>query len=69
MNRRMRSQEKNWAETKKETRGKFLARLRRTAMRLPTAFVQKCIGDMRRRCQLVAAAKGGHFEEGGRRAL
>ena len=43
------------------------ARLRRTAIRLPAAFVKKSIEDMKRRCQRLYAAKGGYFEEGGRR--
>ena len=40
-----------------------MARLRRTAKRLPASFLNKCVGDMRRRCQLLRAAKGKHFEE------
>ena len=66
VNRRMRAQEKSWGNGKRETRAVFLARLRRTAMRLPRNFVLKSIGDMWRRCRLLGAAGGGHFEEGGR---
>jgi hypothetical protein len=42
-----------------------MARLKRTALRLPRTFVEKSIGDMRRRCRLLLTAKGHHFEEGG----
>jgi len=62
----MRAQEKAWADSKKETRKEFLARLRRTAMRLPSSFVQRAIGNMTRRCEKLKAAKGFHFEEGSR---
>ncbi len=67
VNRRLRKQEKNWPKTKRETRLQYTARLRRTATRLPPAFVKKSIEDMKRRCQRLYAAKGGYFEEGGRR--
>ena len=64
INRRMRRQEKNWPGDKKETLAQHARRLKRTATRLPKAFLEKCIGDMRRRCQLLYEAKGHHFEEG-----
>ena len=67
VNRRLRKQEKNWPKTKRETRLQYTARLRRTATRSPPAFVKKSIEDMKRRCQRLYAAKGGYFEEGGRR--
>ena len=44
----------------------FEKRLNRTASRLPKTFIDKAIGDMRRRCRLLRAAEGGLFEEGGR---
>ena len=66
VNKRMRAQEKAWADSKKETRKEFLARLRRTAMRLPSSFVQRAIGNMTHRCEKLKAAKGFHFEEGSR---
>ena len=65
VSRRMRRQEKAWPAKKRETRQGYLARLRRTALRLPAAFVNKSIGDMARRCQRLHAAQGKHFEEGG----
>lgn len=66
VNKRMRLQEKSWPDTKKETRSEFMARLRRTATRLPASFVNKAIGNMQERCQKLHAAKGYHIEEGGR---
>lgn len=66
VNSRMRRQEKAWRPSKKENRTEYLRRLRRTAMRLPAAFINASIKDMRRRCTRLRAAKGGHFEEGGK---
>ena len=63
INVRMRLQEAEFPKSKRETQEEFKARLRTTAMRLPTALVQKCVGDMRRRCDLVIARKGGLFKE------
>lgn len=63
--RRMRRQENWFRHSKRETRVEFLNRLRRTAMRLPTAFIKKAVGDMARRCQRLYAARGWLFEEGG----
>ena len=65
INRRMRRQEQQWPRAKRETRDEYLRRLRSTALRLPKAFLEKSVGDMRRRCQLLLKAKGYHFEEGG----
>ena len=59
----MRDQEKRWPKSKKETRKVYLARLRRIALRLPSTFVSKSIGDMKRRCELLEKARGRHFEE------
>lgn len=66
INKRMRKQELRWPRAKREDRAQYLARLRRTALRLPRTFIDASIGDMRRRCQRVSAAEGGHFEEGGK---
>ena len=65
VNKRMRQQEKNWPKSRRETRKEFLARLRRTAMRMPSAYVTGIIGALERRCQQVEEAHGGHFAEGG----
>lgn len=67
VNKRMRLQEKSWPDSKKETRGEFMARLRRTAMRLPSSFIGRAIGDMKNRCEKLQAAEGYYIEEGGRR--
>ena len=50
----------------KESKMDYMARLRRTAMRLPRSFMNKSIGDMKRRCERLYEAGGGLFEEGGR---
>ena len=44
----------------------FIRRLRRTALVLSAAHINKAIGDMPRRCALLYKAKGELFEEGGR---
>ena len=65
VNMRMRAQEKKFAEGKRETRHAFLRRLRRTALSLPSSVIQAAVGDMKRRCERLVAAGGGHIEEGG----
>ena len=62
---KMRSEEAAWPKKKRETREEYIARLRKTALSLSPVFVRKAIGDMRRRCARLLAAKGGLFEEGG----
>ena len=64
VNRRMRKQEANWESARRETRKAYLARLRRTAMRLPADFVNKSIGDMRKRCLRLRVAVGKRCREG-----
>ena len=66
INKRMRKQEQRFPEDKVESRGQYLARLRRTAMRLPRRFVKSCIQNMKTRCARIIDTKGLHFEEGGR---
>jgi hypothetical protein len=69
VNRNMRAQEKSWPaakKAKKETRQQYLRRLRKTAMALPAETLKAAVGDMRRRCARLKAAKGGNFEEGGK---
>lgn len=61
----MRRQESRFPASKRETRADYIKRLLRAAKRLPPSFIEKAIGDMRRRCQRLFEAKGGHFEEGG----
>ena len=61
---RMRRQEKHFAPDFRESRTCFLKRLRRTAMRLPSSFINASSMNMKVRCQRLVAAQGGHFEEG-----
>jgi hypothetical protein len=66
VSRAMRTQEKRFAPSKKETRAEYIARLKRTAVAMPRARVERWIGDMARRCKRCYDAKGRLFEEGGR---
>ena len=68
IDRRMRAQERRWHHGKKESREQYLVRLRRTAMRLPPKFINSFVMNMKVTCHRMYMAKGGHFEEGGRRA-
>ncbi|CAE7268936.1 F52C9.6 [Symbiodinium sp. CCMP2456] len=65
INRRFRRQEAKWSAAKRETRPKYLARLRRTARKLPESLITSAIGDMEHRCQRLFEAKGHFFEESG----
>ena len=62
----LRAQERRWPEGKKETRAEFECRLDRLAKALPSSFIDKSIGDLKRRCERLYLAKGGLFEEGGK---
>ena len=64
--RRLRKQERSWPTSKRETRAEFERRLNRTAKALPKEFIDKSIGDLKRRCERLYVAKGGLFEEGGK---
>ena len=66
VNARMRKTESKWDKGRRETRAQYLARLRKTALRLPRSLIQNSIGDMRKRCERLHNARGEHFEEGGR---
>jgi hypothetical protein len=63
INRKMRSAEAEFPKGYKETEDEFKARLKKTAMSLPTGLVKKCVGDMRRRCQQLIKVKGGYFKD------
>ena len=65
----MRRQERSFPSRKRETRNEYIARLRRTALRLPRTTIEKSIASMVRRCELLYRAKGRHFEEGGKQKL
>lgn len=62
VNRNMRRQESKWRGNKKESRKAYLERLRRTALRLPPSVVRKSVRSLKRRCQQVYDAEGGHIE-------
>ena len=63
VNKRMRLQERAFRKTKKETTAEFKARLRKTALGVPTAVVEKAVGSMARRCKAIFDAKGDLFNE------
>ena len=64
----MRAQEGGWPDSKRETREQFEKRLDRTALTLDPAFINKCILSLKERCKRLYDAKGGLFEEGGRKS-
>ena len=61
MERLLRKQEGNMKDAKKESREEFIRRLHRTEYGLSEETVNKAIGSLRRRCQLLLKAKGGLF--------
>ena len=61
INLRMRKQERAFPPRFLETEEAFKARLKRTALGLPTAIVSRAMHDMHRRVQLVLEEKGGLF--------
>ena len=67
INLRMREQECHFPDAMRETKLEYMARLRKTAMGLPTALVKRVVGDMHSRCRKCLSAKppGGLFKEGG----
>lgn len=64
---RLRRQERRFEVGRRETRAQFEVRLNRTARNLSSSFIDKAIGDLHSRCQKLYDAKGGLFEEGGRK--
>ena len=62
----MRLQEREMKKETRETREQFEARLDRVARTLQPSYVKRCVGDLKRRAQLLFEAEGGLFEEGGR---
>ena len=63
INKKMREQEASFPKSFVETQEQFKARLRKTAMSLPTSLVKKRVGDMQRRCRLINEAGGGLIKE------
>lgn len=69
INKRMRRQERCLPCSRKEMRSAYLDRLRRTARRLPAKFIKAAIMSLKRHCEQLVMAKGGHIEEGGARGV
>ena len=61
------AEERAWDEDCRESRDDFTSRLCRLAKAIPLANVQRAIGDLSWRAKALYKAKGGLFEEGGRR--
>ena len=59
INKRMREEEAKFRSDRVETRDKYLARLRRTALSLPQPVVAKAVQSMHKRVRLVVKARGG----------
>ena len=64
---RLRTQERKFPSTKSETRADFGKRLDKTAAGLEPALINNAIKKTKHRCELLYKAKGGLFEEGGRK--
>jgi hypothetical protein len=60
---RLRETERSWPEGRKETREQFIKRLRKTARSIPGRLINKAIGDLARRANLLYRAEGGLFDE------
>ena len=56
---RMREQEAKFRSSRVETKEQYKARLRRTALGLPTAEVTKAVQAMHKRVRMVAKERGG----------
>ena len=63
VNRRMRLQEQKFHVRKREAAEEYAHRLRRTATRIPPRFLKKLVQSLKRRCEALRLAEGGHFEE------
>ena len=64
VNVRLRKQEACFGRDYREPRTEFTKRLRRTITGVPASKLTAMVMKMKRRCQQVVDAKGGHFEEG-----
>ena len=64
VNTRLRAQELKFRRSYTEPRCQFIKRLRRTILRTPPQVIRKMVSNMKRRCTLLQAAAGRHFEEG-----
>ena len=59
INSAMRLQERSFRKNKKESKEQYMARLKKTALGLPRAQVEKAVMDMRRRVRAIYDADGG----------
>ena len=60
---KLRLQERRRPQDRKETREQFKKRLRRLVKAWPADEINRAIGDLARRAELLYRAKGGLFEE------
>lgn len=63
VNRRMRLQERRFSAARRETEAQYVARLRRTATRLPKTYLTSLVQSMKRRCIALRDARGQDIEE------
>ena len=62
--RKLREQEREFRDSKKETRDEFIIRLHKVVRTWPRADIAKAIGDLSRRAKLLYKAKSKLFDEG-----
>ena len=65
--RRLRMEERSWDADHAESRDEYIQRLQRTIRTIPKSSIGRAIGDLAWRAGELHKAKGGLFEEGGRR--
>ena len=65
--RRLRMEERIWHVDHQESRDEVIQRLQRTIRTLPKASIDWAIVNLALRARALQKAKGGLFEEGGRR--
>lgn len=63
INNAMRRQERSFRKNKTETKEQYMARLKKTALGLPKAQVEKAVMDMRRRVRAIYDEDGGLINE------
>ena len=61
--RKLPEQEREFRNSKKETRDEFIIRLHKVVSTWPRADISKAIGDLSRRAKLLYKAKGKLFDE------
>lgn len=63
VSRRMRKQEKKFPRSFRETQQDYAVRLRRTALRIPSSYLDRLVRSMKRKCVALSAAAGNDFQE------